>query len=173
MNKIVILALQRAISTEAVGHEFYRKAAAMVADEKGKAVLMQLAKEENQHMAVLSALLDSAAKKGKWLTYEEACTLGEPLLDEIPVFTEEIGKKLSPDTTERKILKTAMDVEEEAEKFYKNLAEQTDDNAGRSTLKRLAEMEKQHYNILKWEYDSVTASGFWCDIMEFSVEKEQ
>lgn len=172
MNKVVIEALQRAISTEAAGYEFYRNAANAVKDAKGKAVLMQLAKEENQHMVVLSALFDSATKLGKWLTYEEACQMGEASLKEIPVFSKKVKNKLEHYGSERKILETAMMVEEEAEKFYNKLAAKTENNAGRSTLKRLAEMEKLHFNILKWEHDSITASGFWCDIIEYSVEKE-
>ena len=33
-------------------------------------------------------------------------------------------------------------------------------------------MEKGHLKLLRWEYESLVKNGFWCDFMEFDVEKE-
>ncbi len=39
-------------------------------------------------------------------------------------------------------------------------------------LTRLLEMEKGHLKILRWESEALNRTGFWCGIMEYSVEKE-
>ncbi len=33
-------------------------------------------------------------------------------------------------------------------------------------------MEKGHLKLLRWEYEALVKDGFWCDFMEYSVEKE-
>jgi rubrerythrin len=66
----------------------------------------------------------------------------------------------------------AIETEMGAVDFYANLLKEATTPAEKVCLTKLLEMEKGHLKVLRWEYESLNKTGFWCGEMEFSVEKE-
>ena len=63
-----------------------------------------------------------------------------------------------------------MENEEEAVGFYSGLLKEATEDGEREVLTRLIEMEKNHYDLLRWEKDSVMKMGFWADQAEFTLK---
>ena len=58
--------------TEMDGYNFYSAAAAIANEEKGRLVFFNLAKDELEHLRVISRIADSIRAGSGWLTYEDA-----------------------------------------------------------------------------------------------------
>lgn len=65
-----------------------------------------------------------------------------------------------------KILAYAIKREEEGEKFYQENLKKVNSKATRSILEALAEMEKDHAQLLKTRYDSLSKNGEWLPVTE-------
>jgi rubrerythrin len=168
----VIKDLRIAVQTEIAGHVFYLKAAELTEDAHGKNIFKHLAEEELEHMEVVKAIADSLENDKGWPLYKEALRVGAEA--ELPVFPSEneLTAKLDEDSSDKNALKIAMDSEFEAVSFYLKMLKAATSPAEKLVLTRLLEMEKGHLKLLRWESDALAGEGFWCDMMEFSVEKE-
>lgn len=147
-------AIQIAMEAEQKAAAFYADAAQETANPLGRRLLEQLAEFERHHYNKLAALEESLRDEGAFIGYEGK-ELSFPAPGEVEDI-EEANKKSAMG-----IITTALDVEQEAEKRYAALAEQTSDPAGRSMFKRLAEEEHTHYRILRDAYWSLNNRGVW------------
>lgn len=171
----ILQELSTAYNTEITGYHFYTTAAALVEDSKGRAVFSNLAKDELAHIVVVGKIAESLKNGLGWISYEEALSQGFAiaLSGQIPFPTEnELLKRLSTNQSDLNAVQIAIDTEMEAVEFYSNLLKEAEGSTEKVCLTKLLEMEKSHLKALRWEYESINKTGFWCGEMEFSVEKE-
>lgn len=175
MKENIVAYMKTAFHTEVTGYSFYLHAAEIVNDEHGKNVFKHLAKEELEHIRVLSTIAKSVEETGNWLTYEDALAVAGSTGMELPIFPaeNELIKKLGKNPEELDALNIAINAEEEAVNFYGKYLKSAKDTNEKILLTKLVEMEKNHLKLLRWEYDSIVHTGFWCDFMEFTVEGEK
>ncbi|MFQ5441788.1 MAG: ferritin family protein [Thermodesulfobacteriota bacterium] len=174
-NARILDELSIAHSTEVKGYYFYKAAADMVDDEHGKNVFVNLAKDELNHIRAIKAISASVREGLGWMKFSEAVKKGSEEAGEgLPIFQgeNELIERLKTNESDTNALHIAMENEEEAVKFYSRLLNEATDPMEKTLLTELLEMEKGHLKVLRWESESVNATGFWCDMMEYSVEKE-
>jgi len=133
-----ILAIGIRAELEAV--EAYSKLAEQIKEPLLQDRFYALAKDEDRHRVILEGLFKENFP-GKPMSIPEKS--GVPKIHPI----------ISLENTVTEILKLAMDAEKLAEDYYKNLAEQFEDNEKKDLLNYLANIEGGHYYFLKLEYD--------------------
>lgn len=172
----VINELNIAYNTEVAGYHFYTTAAAYAADAKGRAVFMNLAKDELTHIMVISNISDSLKKGAGWVGFDEALKTGASLAQKgLPLFPEDndLVKRFVADRTDLNAVSIGIEVEEAAVEFYSSMLKAAAEPDAKVVLTKLLEMEKGHLKILRWESESLRKTGFWGETMEYSVEKER
>jgi rubrerythrin len=139
---------------ERKAEEFYMRAARRTLNPSGHRLFRQLAGFEHQHFERLAALARSLATQSAFTGHVEAVQVGTA--------TSEVGA--IPDESPKSamdILAMALGIEEKARKRYTELAERTDDPAGREMFTRLAAEEHQHHRTLTNAVNSLDKYGVW------------
>ena len=172
-DKKTLRDLEVAYKTEIAGHLFYTAAAKMVNDKKGKNIFKHLAKEELEHMRVLTNIAGNIKKGGEWVKYETALKASKGVKS-LPIFPkrDDMVKRLAKNQTDLNAIYMAIESEDAAVTFYTRLLKAAKSPTEKVTLTKILEMEKGHLKILRWESESLINTGFWAGNMEFSVEKE-
>jgi rubrerythrin len=148
MNRDQILhALKQAIQAEVEGHHFYLMAARTTQDVKGREVFEQLAKDEVDHMEHLRAQYRSVLETG---APDASLHLGPlPVLrGESPIFTEGLKARAGEAHFEMTALSVGVQLELQAETFYRKQAEECGDEGLAKFWNELAEWESGHYHLL-------------------------
>jgi rubrerythrin len=163
-----------AYRTEVEGHAFYKTAAGLIEDERGKNLFNHLAAEELDHIRVISAFEESLKQGGRLSGYDEALKKGSTGEKGLPIYPEKnkMLSRLGEDQNDLNAVTIAMDAEEKAVEFYLGMLKSAASPEEKVLLTKLLEMEKDHLKLLRWEMESLSTNGFWCDHMEYSVEKE-
>ncbi len=132
----------------------YAEASRLAGQSKSKILFEQLSRFEQYHFDKLSALEASLEKFGGFIPYE-----GKEL-ELPPVF--EIKAAQEPDRkTLMGIISAALDLEQEAEKAYAELADRITEKYGRDMFKRLSQEEHGHFKTLSEVYWALTNLGTW------------
>lgn len=173
MEEKAVKYLETAVHTEIEGYNFYIAASNTVEDKHGKTVFTHLSREELDHIKVLKTISGSLEVKGKWLTYEDAIAFDSGKKG-APIFMKdnELTKRLKQNPTELNAMTIAMEIEENAVGFYSGRLKKAVEPEEKEVLIKILDMEKNHLKLLRWERESIIHTGFWADIMEFSVEKD-
>ncbi len=171
----VIDSLRTALKTEMVGYSYYIDLVDMLEDEKARNVFKHLAREELDHIKYIIALSDSVDAGRGWIGMKEASESDAFKDAGLPIYTDknELMEKYKKEEGDLKAVDIAMDNEEEAVAFYSELLKGAALDAEREVLAKLVEMEKNHYDLLRWEKDSIMKMGFWADQAEFAIEAEK
>lgn len=174
-DKKMIDDLVLAYRTEMEGYNFYSAAAAIATEEKGRLVFFNLAKDELEHLRVLSRIADSVKAGSGWMTYEDALKQGVSITAKgLPIYPErsELIKRLEKNPTDLNAVMIGIESEASAVEFYSNMLKAARGSAEKGLLAKILDMEKEHLKVLRWESESINKTGFWCGEMEYSVEKE-
>jgi rubrerythrin len=152
-------AIEIALVAENNAYEFYLDAFKKVKDERGKDLLKQLADFEQNHFKILSELKESLEKENKYIEYKGTSFM--------QFKATSITKQIEPNKADvLSILSIAIDAEENANKHYLKMAEQTTDVKGKGMFLKLAEEELMHRRILSDEFyqlSNKSGSWFWGD----------
>ena len=142
-------ALRIAIATERSGLEFYRRAARLTRDPRGRRVFEQLAAEEREHLATLEARYRDLAA-------------GDPQLESRPTFLffkgaasglfAEGAKELKAGVDDRQALLIGIKCERGSHKFFKRYGERFEDSEGKQIFLEFAREERAHLDLLIAEY---------------------
>jgi rubrerythrin len=147
-------ALQIAKAAEQKAADLYADAAQQTPNPLAQELFNKLAEFEHHHYDRLVDLEESLRAKGAFIDYEgremEFSTSGEVKSIEEPDRKSAMA-----------IITMAIDIEQEAETRYAELADQTSDPDGRSMFEQLAEEEHNHYRILSEAYWSLNDRGVW------------
>ncbi len=150
----ILEAIQIAKEAEKKAEAYYADAAQKTNHPVGKQLLEKLAEFERYHYEKLDDLEKSLEAEGAFIEYE-GMELRVDAPSEIRVAGDASVK------TAMGVITMAIDVEQQAEKRYLSLAEQTSDPRGHAMFERLAEEEHEHYRILRNVYWSLNNQGIW------------
>jgi rubrerythrin len=142
--------MQASIAEEIAARDFYREAAAKVADAGVKAILEELAREEEQHRGTLETLrFDPLAR----VEFEEP--------EDTRVAEEEEVPEPSCEMTPKEAFGLAMKREQKAMEIYQKLASGCRDAETRKLYEELARMERGHKTKLERLFVDVAYSEVW------------
>lgn len=140
-----------AVNSEIRAKEAYEKLASMTKSDIIRDELLFLAKEEDKHREIIEKMAERFASEG-----------GEPkkieieVMGEFKVIAEKMAEAIKkPDINLDEIYEIAMQAELVSEKLYKELAKYAATEKTKLLLEMLADMERNHYNILKKQYDYI------------------
>ena len=140
-----------AINSEIRAKEAYEKLASIVKSDIIRDELLFLAKEEDKHREIIEKMAERL-QSGE----------GEPrkievdVMGEFKVIAEKMAEVIKkPDVNVDEVYEVAMEAELVSERLYKELAGYAATEKTRVLLEMLADMERNHYNILKKQYDYI------------------
>ena len=161
--------IQKAIEVEKNGLRTYLQFARETGNPSGKNMFILLAGDELEHMDLLEKMLKDLMKSSDVVLPETVDF--SPIEKIVPKIDKKhlatVGKA---EQDELMALKTARQMEKNAIDYYEKLYEKVEAPELRRLVRRLVEMEEGHYNLVQMEIDSITNTGFWFDMMEFSTE---
>jgi rubrerythrin len=128
-----------AINREMEAHEFYNGVAGRISDAETKKVFSQLAEEELDHQRLLEKMKDNPEMMMKFSGHKNDYKVAEAT--DMP----ELSLEMKPVDA----IALAMKKELLASKFYKRLAEETDDAETKQHFERLSNMEINHKTRLE------------------------
>ena len=147
-------ALRIAIETERSGLEFYRRAARLTRDARGRQVFRKLADEEKQHLATLEARYAELLEQ-------------DPRLESHPTFLFFKGAasglfaagadELARGVDDKAALKIGIRCERGSHRFFKRYGERFEDSEGKRIFLEFAEEEREHLELLMREYRALRA----------------
>ncbi len=135
-NLDVINGIDIGIKIEQKGLEFYSEQARKSPHEAIKMFFEFMAKQEDEHLKLLSELKKSLTEKKQWIDLEY----------ERPKKPDEFFRKGGE--SELNAMLAAMETEKETANFYTRFAHAVGDEKGRDFFMKLAEWEQTHYNML-------------------------
>jgi len=143
----VLEALEKAIQAEIEGHHFYRMAASSTSDERGREVFETLATEERRHAEYLRIQHRSLSETGH---VDAAADLGDALAltGSSPIFSARLKQRAAHAHFEMTALSVGIQLEADAQAFYRRTAQEAADPEVKAFLLRLAEWESGHYHGL-------------------------
>jgi rubrerythrin len=139
-------ALQTAMKGEIEGRELYAAAAEKTADSKAKQVFQMLADEEQKHYDALVRMAEDLAQ-AKELTMPQLEAPARFEDAQSPIFTREFKEKVSD--FDMSALSIGIKLELESEKFYKEMADNAQEEKIKELFLKLADWEHGHYEYLQ------------------------
>jgi len=153
-NTSLLDAIRVVKENERIASASYADAALKVTHSIGRNLFEQLAEFEKFHYQILSKLEASLEASGEYINYEGK-EFPLPPIFEIKGAQEPNTKSLMT------IIRSALDLERQAEKAYAELADQITDAKGHDMFYKLAEEEHKHWRILTEAYWNLTNLGTW------------
>jgi len=153
--------LLKALQAERDGHSFYNMAATSSQDSKAKQIFAQLAAEELDHMNFLARHYESVLKTGR---PDSSARLGTraALSDAWPIFSEAIKMRLKDAHLEMSALAIGIQLELDAQKFYRELAGRMGEPMVKEFLLELADWEAGHYQALLRQQEELK-EDYWTE----------
>ena len=139
---------------ERVASQSYAEASRKIKNPMGKKLFEELSEFEKHHYEQLTALETSLEESGDYINYQGK---------EFPIPpTLEIKAAKEPDTKSvMSIISEAIELEQQAEKVYAEIANRTTDQRGYEMFSRLSEEEHEHYRLLTDAFWTLTNLGVW------------
>ncbi len=168
--------LRRGMSLERDGYRFYTQVAERASDRRGKAMFLDLAQQESDHLRLLLVEYRALEAGQDWLPYEQAMAQAvefdpaDPDLpgaeppDPMPVFTPEREISLQGDIA---ALRYGLETEEISRALYLQGAETTDDPRARAAYHFLVKQEEAHYKLLHNTLDYLEHNQTWWDSEQY------
>jgi rubrerythrin len=151
--------LLAAVRAEHEGFHFYSMAAESTKDEKGREIFLTLADDERRHAEFLKAQLESIKKTGR---PDMDAVLGAKTeyTGQSPIFSEGIRARIATAHYEMTALSVGIQLELDAIKHYKQLADRATDTVVNKFFLDLAEWESEHYRALL-DQQEVLKEDYW------------
>lgn len=151
-------AIQIALQAEKKAAAAYSDAAKNAPHVALEGLFNGLADVEQHHYDKVAELAASLQKKGKYIVYETPSTSIAPQSEvELAKDAADVlgGKKVSM----MDVLTMAQNIEQQADKRYSALAEQTSDRDGKAMFQQLAKEERSHLKLLTEVYWNLNDRG--------------
>jgi len=148
-----------AMRMEKDGENYYRQLVEKT-DNKGiKAIFTMLAEEEVKHYKTLAQMKTERPQMAETTV----------LADAKNIFTQmkESGQKFDFGARQRKLYEKAQDIEKKSEDFYREKANEVEQQYQREIFLKLAEEEKKHYLLLENIIQLVSRPQTWLENAEF------
>jgi len=145
-------ALRIAIATERSGREFYRRAARLTKDARGRKIFEELATEEQDHLGKLEARYAELLRR-------------DPKLESRPTFLFFKGaanglfaegvERLSRGVNDQQALLIGIRCERGSHRFFKKYGDRFEDSEGKQIFLEFADEEREHLDLLVREYKAL------------------
>lgn len=159
---LALAILQRAMSIEQEGREFYLKAVQTTHDKKGREIFATLADDEQKHHNLIKRQHDALTGDGRWIESSEVkpveIDIEQPLF---PTSREALEKAITAKSSDRDALLFGLDIEIKSYGLYQKSALETNDPLGKQMFEFLAGEERGHFDILMMRYDSLFGPVAW------------
>ena len=150
-----------AMEFEKDSENYYRDLAKNTKESGLKKILLMLADEEDKHY-----------KKVEELSKNVKTDLQDSqiLMNAVNIFTEIKKNKLKVDvkTSQVELYRKAQGFERDSEKFYKDKANETDDEELKNILLHLAKQEERHFILLENIIQFISRPDQWIENAEFN-----
>ena len=168
--------LRRGMSLERDGIAFYKHIAENASDPRGKAMFLDLASQEKDHLHLLLVEYQALEAGKGWLPFQAAMETeldfdpdnpdlpGEEPPDPMPVFTPYRDVSVESDIA---ALKYGLETERISRALYAAGAEDSDDPKAREAYTFLVKQEETHYTLLQNTHDYLTKNETWWDSDEY------
>lgn len=161
-TEAAIVALQKALDLEQRGQAFYQEAATRTVNETGREMYRSLADDEVLHAKMVERQIEALAKGKGWqvpgVAIEGAVDLDSPLFPEGEV---ELAEAVQPDASDRDALLFALKIENDSFDLYQRQAKAATDPNARQMYEYLAAAERNHFDLLMTNYESLEGYGGW------------
>lgn len=159
--------LEIAKSNELMGLGHYLKFARETKNLSAKNMFIILASDELDHFN----LIENERRALITNTQIKAVRVDTSFVAKLFPKLSEVKRGAESETTDMDALKIALKLEENSRNFYNKEAERTTNVLIKQLFLKLAEIEDGHYKLIQSEIDSISKSGFWMDIPEFTMEE--
>ncbi len=137
-------------NAEIKAKEAYEKLASLTNSDMIRNELLLLAKEEDKHREIIERMAEQFKAGGEPKKVELKA------MGEFKVVAEKMAEAIKkPDINLDEIYEIAMEAEKVSEKLYRELASYAANEKTRVILEMLADMEANHYTLLKRQYDYI------------------
>ena len=148
-----------AMQMEKDGEDYYRQLAQQTENKGLKNILTMLAEEELKHYHAVEKM------KTKGLQMAQTTILADA--KNIFVQMKETGEKYDFDVKQTALYKKAQDIEKQSEDFYREKANEVEEEYQKGIFLELAEEEKKHYLLLEGIVQFVSRPETWLENAEF------
>jgi rubrerythrin len=143
-------AFEKAMKSEIEGRELYKVASERSEDPKAKEVFSYLSQEEDSHFHALRELYGAYVKNDE-IVLHELPRLVRFEDAQSPIFSRDFKNRLAGKHFEMSALSIAIRLELDSIRFYKKMAESTDDKNLIKFFLELSRWEQTHYDALNKE----------------------
>lgn len=155
-----------AMKMEKDGEAYYRKLAAEANNTGLENILTFLADEEVKHYNIFKKLNEGTASDLPESTLmEDVTNIFEGLSK---VYEEDKNTPFEFDASQPQFYRKAQDLEKQSEMFYRDKAEESEDEKTKALLNKIADEEKRHYFVLENIIDFVQHPQRWIEDAEWN-----
>lgn len=151
--------------------DLYINAAAIIDDERGKAIFKALADDEQGHIDFLNYSLDQL-RESKAIDIKRLSTSipdKKSVENNLHQMKAKIPQRMLGDI--KTVLRSALAMEKETSAYYRQSAAETD-GAIQAILEKFLEIEMRHEDVVQIELDHALHNGIWFNFMEIDLESE-
>jgi len=163
-------ALRQALEAEHEGKRLYTEYGRKTKDPTGRKMFEALARDEEEHAAILSRQIEHLQKGLSWCSYVPEESELQKLRPNLK--TLEARKRSTEGMGDLDALRVALAQEQAAIELYAREAEALEDKQARDMYRKLAVMEEAHYDIIQAQIDYIDGTGYWFGIPEFNLEEQ-
>jgi rubrerythrin len=156
----LIKTLDKAISMEKNAHDFYAEAARRTPAEQGKKMFNWLAQFESGHKARLEA------KRNDFAAHSALDPGDVPKPEDYEISETSDAIEIPENATDIQILKIAIENEMKAYSYYQRKMTHAPDESVKAMLKKLAEDEEKHMQILRDQAGHIEVNRMWTEMEE-------
>jgi len=159
-----------AVEFEKKIRDLYLEAVSMIDDKRGQAIFQTLADEEQSHIAFLEYSIDTLQKNKKISPDQLKTTIpdNEAIKKNIAAMKSRIPEHMLGDI--KKVLSSALKMEIDTTEYYRKAFNATEGDI-QAVLGKFVEIEQRHTDVVQFELDYATQSGFWFDLSEKDMEE--
>lgn len=171
IDDTVIELARTALSFEYGEEHFYRHAADLTQNPRGKAMFLRLAEEEPRRTEDMHTLFSAIFGKDEWrrLAAEESANAHpSKVIAEMEAAVAHRGMIAVADDTQA--LRIAMELERRVIHLLKEMSGHTKDPAAIELIGKMVLEEDSQYDALQAQLDSLLNVGLWLDTPEFRMD---
>lgn len=160
--------IRDALEFEDEGQRFYARLAETTDDPLGQEMFRFLASEELKHIEKLQSVEQKLMKDGTWESLAEKGIAAErwDIRSVARGLSQEVRSQIGPDTSGRKALEIAEEMERRGKAFYESARRRVRDEAGRELFAFLEREEEEHLRLISATREYFENPKGWLESVE-------
>jgi rubrerythrin len=154
-------ALRQAMANEQRTRDFYLESAEKVSDDKGRRMFRELAEEEVVHMKVVQRQYESLKAGMGWTDTGELEAEDGVDISPLEFKRANMEAQIREGTSDLQALTIAAEMENNSFVFYTEQYARATDPLAKSLYGQLVKAERNHFNTVMSNWESLVHSGFW------------